>query len=123
MKTKWCATCDIKKPVEEFYFYHRRKGTRHAHCKSCVQADRRAKRYGLEPGEYELRLEEQDGLCAICSQPPTGKGPANQALHVDHDHCTGRIRGLLCGRCNLVLGQVGDRIDLLLAMVSYLQMG
>lgn len=55
-----------------------------------------ARRFGLNPGEYENLLEAQGGVCAICKQPPR-----RNYLSVDHDHSTGRIRGLLCVRCNL----------------------
>jgi hypothetical protein len=58
------------------------------------------KKYGLTPEQYEARLERQGGVCLICGRPP-GK----TALHVDHCHVTGRVRGLLCFRCNAALGQ------------------
>lgn len=52
----------------------------------------------MTPDEYAARLLAQDGHCAIC--PAT---PKTRALHVDHDHKTGRVRGLLCFRCNRFL--------------------
>jgi len=55
--------------------------------------------YGLRPGEYQMMLEKQDGRCAIC-----GNKPVTIRLAVDHDHQTGRVRGLLCRRCNRALG-------------------
>lgn len=55
--------------------------------------------YGLQPGEYQMMLDRQDGGCAIC-----GKKPVTMRLAVDHDHQTGRVRGLLCLRCNRALG-------------------
>lgn len=61
-------------------------------------ATRRRNLYGLSWEEYLLLLEGQDGVCAICHQP------SDRELHVDHDHLTGRVRGLLCGRCNTGLG-------------------
>lgn len=56
---------------------------------------------------------EQDGLCAICREAP--------AQHVDHDHDTKRVRGLLCFNCNGALGQFRDRTDLMLRAVAYLR--
>jgi len=62
-------------------------------------------RYGMSVEEYDAMAAEQEGLCAIClaseAQPGTGS-----RLHVDHNHTTGKVRGLLCSRCNKALGFV-----------------
>lgn len=64
------------------------------------------KTYGLAPGEYAAMLAAQDGRCAICTRIPR-----NRRLAVDHDHFTGKVRGLLCYLCNKYLGQwEGDPI-------------
>ena len=60
-------------------------------------------------------LAEQGGVCAICREAP--------AEHVDHDHATERVRGLLCFNCNGALGQFRDRPDLMLRAIMYLQGG
>lgn len=72
--------------------------------------------FGVTINEYEMLLLKQKGVCAICKEEERGKN-----LAVDHDHKTGRVRGLLCSRCNTVLGRVEDRVDLLKNMISYLQ--
>lgn len=56
------------------------------------------KLYGISLEEYKAMLSKQKGKCAICRKPPKGR------LHVDHDHKTGRVRGLLCQICNLRVG-------------------
>lgn len=56
---------------------------------------KRARELGVTDAEYERMLAAQDGHCALC--PST---PKTRRLHVDHDHKTGRVRGLLCHRCN-----------------------
>jgi|SRR5215469_9672883 len=56
---------------------------------------RRARELGVTEEEYERLLKEQDGGCAICGNPPKSR-----RLHVDHNHRTGKVRGLLCFRCN-----------------------
>lgn len=58
-----------------------------------------AKTYGLQRGDYADLLATQGGVCAIC-----GKRPRARKLAVDHDHYTGRVRGLLCFMCNSALG-------------------
>lgn len=68
--------------------------------------------------EYDRRLNEQGGGCAICGEFPTEK-----KLAVDHDHETGRVRGLLCMRCNTALGHFEDSITLLEAAIDYLELG
>ena len=55
----------------------------------------RIRKYGLTTEQYDELLVAQGGVCAVCAEPP-----ARGRLHVDHDHGTGRIRGLLCRRCN-----------------------
>ena len=61
-------------------------------------------KYGLAPGDYEIMLAAQDGHCALC--PATASDASGRSLHIDHDHATGRVRGLLCAHCNLALGIV-----------------
>lgn len=57
--------------------------------------------YGITLDQYRVMLAEQNGVCAICRQPETRKQEGYIiALAVDHDHETGKIRGLLCARCN-----------------------
>jgi hypothetical protein len=72
-------------------------------------------RYGITIEEYNNKLEFQKGACACCG------GKDVKALAVDHDHATGKVRGLLCYRCNLTLGQVKDNVNLLLSMFAYLK--
>src|SRR5208337_5429259 len=63
------------------------------------------KRFGITPEEYSHQFDEQYGLCACCGQPETIKRRGKVILlAVDHNHATGSKRGLLCGRCNRVLG-------------------
>lgn len=74
-------------------------------------------RFDITPERF-LELEvAQDGLCAICRKPPNGRWPR---LHVDHDHVTGVVRGLLCFRCNAGLGHFQDDRSRIEAAVQYL---
>lgn len=73
------------------------------------------KQYGMTVAQYDKRLTQQGGRCAICRALP-GK----RRLSVDHDHAFGQVRGLLCHRCNMILGLAGDRCSVLLAARDYL---
>ena len=63
--------------------------------------------WGLSQADYDTMLEQQEGVCFLCKQKNRYK-TAHVKLAVDHDHCTGKIRGLLCNRCNLCLGWFED---------------
>jgi hypothetical protein len=56
--------------------------------------------YGITEAEYDEMLKRQNGVCALCQQDK----PRKNRLSVDHDHNTGRVRGLLCVPCNRALG-------------------
>ena len=72
--------------------------------------------YGLTIEERDALFASQDGLCAICgTDTPEGNG-----WHIDHDHKTKRVRGILCTRCNTVLGMAKDNIETLRAAIEYL---
>lgn len=74
--------------------------------------------YGITTDEYDDLVQRQGGVCRICSGPPVGRGAH---LHVDHDHETGRVRGLLCTRCNLMIGCAIDDVRVLRAAAAYLE--
>jgi hypothetical protein len=86
-----------------------------ARYKSHRKHEYRKLRYGITAAEYQKLFEQQDGLCAICSDPPS-----KYELCVDHDHETGKVRGLLCRPCNSALGLLEDRLDLVLRAAGYL---
>lgn len=72
-------------------------------------------KYGITPERYNVMLWLQNGHCALCDVVPNKK-----QLHVDHCHETGKVRGLLCIRCNSALAQFGDNIDGLKKVLVYL---
>jgi hypothetical protein len=75
------------------------------------------KQYNVDPSIYEQLELEQNKLCAICNGPTVGIG----RLHLDHNHATGKIRGLLCSNCNTSLGGFMDNKELLLEAIKYLE--
>jgi len=76
------------------------------------------RKYGITIGDYDAMLAAQRGGCAICGAPE----PATGSLHVDHDHATGAVRGLLCVRCNNALGQFNESDALFQAAADYLDL-
>jgi Recombination endonuclease VII len=72
-------------------------------------------KFSLTIEEYDTILESQGGVCALCDAAPT----PGISLHVDHDHGTGEIRGLLCVRCNNALGLFREDPDLLKRAARY----
>jgi hypothetical protein len=72
--------------------------------------------YGITPADYDQLLAAQNGGCAICGEAPA----AGKRLVVDHDHKTGRVRGLLCDKHNRALGALNDDPALVLAALYHL---
>jgi hypothetical protein len=79
------------------------------------------KKYGISVEEYDAIKNEQGGLCAICGGFPQRTNKRINRLCIDHDHKTGKVRGLICYNCNVGLGQFEDDIDRLSAAISYLR--
>ena len=80
------------------------------------------RKYGITVADYDAMLESQGGTCALCdATPETQRARYTTYFHVDHCHDTGRVRGLLCGEHNLLLGRFGDDPVLLRQAADYLE--
>ena len=80
--------------------------------------------YGITLKEYENLLKKQDELCAICKEEERtidGRTGLIKRLAVDHNHKSGKVRGLLCNRCNRVIGYLGESNDLIEKIEKYLK--
>lgn len=86
--------------------------------KITARKNRLRRAYNISLETYEGLLAAQGGVCAICGGAPNGIG---ECYHVDHDHATGAIRGLLCHSCNTGIGALGDDPDRLRKAVTYLE--
>jgi hypothetical protein len=73
----------------------------HGYCSPCKADYDRMRNYGISTEEYSALLVRQDGACSICLDRLVKP-------HVDHNHRTGEVRGLLCNECNLGIGKLGD---------------
>ena len=146
MQEKVCSLCGLTKPLTDFYKETRVKDGRAKRCKLChckitekyrkenPELYRKAstkhwngldnkkkhanwlKRYGLTHEKYIEMLEQQNGCCKIC----TKECSSGMNLSVDHCHKTGKVRGLLCKKCNSALGMLNDDALLFKAAISYL---
>ncbi|HEU0132894.1 MAG TPA: endonuclease VII domain-containing protein [Mycobacteriales bacterium] len=125
---KTCPRCGRTFPLEGFAVNRTRSRGIGAYCLDChneivrankeknhgsTRNDHLKRRYGMTAEEVAVLIEEQGGRCAICRERP--------AEHVDHDHDTGEVRGVLCFTCNCGLGNFRDRPDLLDLAVHYLE--
>lgn len=72
------------------------------------------RKFNLTPEQYQIMVDKQNGVCAIC------KGTCSRKLAVDHDHKTGKVRGLLCNSCNRGLGYLKDNKENLQNALEYL---
>jgi hypothetical protein len=121
--TKRCSACQVFKPYEDFFIARASKDGRANLCKDCKRERQRLNKWlrthGLTLEEYEQKLEEQNGVCAICEEGPNGgRWPR---LYVDHNHETGKPRGLLCSKHNLGLGKFDDNPNHLEKAAAYLR--
>lgn len=132
--TRICRECGQRFPMERFHWAIKNK-IRVRKCKACVHArtselrdfhqQRTAfwnfsrnirKKYGLTVEEWERLLSSQGGICPICS-----KILSRDNAHVDHDHVTDQIRGILCFECNTGIGKFHDSIEWLQKAIDYLK--
>jgi hypothetical protein len=82
-----------------------------------VQRHKIERKYGIKEEDYKAMLEDQEYCCAICGNHFNTQ---KRRLAIDHDHKTGKIRGLLCDSCNLGLGSFKDDINILQSAIIYL---
>ena len=88
-----------------------------SYCIACIKFKNIENKYGLTPEQYTLMRVDQRDCCKICGSHASEHV---RGLHVDHNHSTGDVRGLLCGNCNKGLGNFKDQPVLLLKALEYL---
>lgn len=145
--SKICAVCNNKKILEDFPKDKKGKFGRHSYCKNCAKLKRKSegdsyrvkqkqwrinnyehyttyarlwnyKKLGIKitEEEYRILVKEQDNKCALCRTSPKTR----RVLCLDHDHKTGKVRGLLCNDCNIGLGKFKDNVEILAKSIVYL---
>lgn len=140
-----CSVCRLPKLLAEFKPDKRTPNGVDSHCRQCGKmksrtyrknnleqertrgrnwqrahtAQTRARRYGVSPEKLATMMQEQKGLCPGCLRNLERLG-TKKGWHVDHDHSTGTVRGLLCAHCNLSVGQARDNATVLRRLAQYL---
>lgn len=130
-----CTACKTKKTLDEFHKDASSPRGRAYYCKFCANARTREwtkkngrdvegqrafylkRTYGITPQEYENLLIVQKYKCSICKTALMGGGQT----HLDHDHKTKKIRGMLCTNCNRALGHFKDNVNILKEAIEYLE--
>lgn len=114
---KRCPSCREVKAHDDWPISRGKRDGLGSECKSCKAArsarDYVWRSYGLAPRDVRRLIAQQLGVCLVCQTAP--------AVHVDHDHGTGEVRGVLCFNCNVALGQLKDRPDVLRRAADYLE--
>jgi len=122
MKKK-CPKCNQSKELKAFSKDKTTKDGLQVYCKSCWANIHRKRAYNLSFENYNKMLIQQGGVCAICKNQETAihrNTKETKRLAIDHDHKTGKIRGLLCSRCNNMLGFALNSPNTLANAISYL---
>lgn len=140
---KKCTKCFQEKVEALFSIRNKRTNVRRNICKPCSNAARRSspnfglwhknnkdhlqkymrnfdlkRHYGLTQDDFNQLLDSQGRMCQICRvTKPGGRG----RFHIDHDHKTSKIRGLLCTNCNVMLGNSKDNVSILEQAIKYLK--
>ncbi|MGW5778363.1 endonuclease domain-containing protein [Streptomyces sp. NPDC003863] len=114
---KYCQRCGVIKPHSEWHRNATASDGLSTRCKACRAIEGRAghlkRQYGITEAERDQMIADQGGVCVICQEGP--------AEHVDHDHRTGKVRGVLCFSCNAALGQFKDRPDVIRRAAAYVE--
>lgn len=108
-----CFRCRTWKAVDLFSVDRSRRGGKASSCKECTSDASTASRYGMSVAELQAFRDAHKHECGICG--------ASEIVYVDHDHATGRPRGLLCPSCNSAIGLLGEDPKRFAAAVAYLE--
>jgi len=118
--TKVCAKCGKRLPMTDFHAGKHNRDGRASYCKICAGGmssnSSLKKRYGITIEEYDSMFKKQNNRCAICGREYT----SGRRFHVDHNHTTKEIRGILCHNCNVAIGHANEDTDILRKMIEYL---
>lgn len=130
-----CKRCKTPRDPLDFYFSSTSSTGRRGVCKFCDRKRSKLRKlsnrkswlqscFGLTEHEFDSLLREQNEQCRICDVTLTkfkSESGKSKTAHVDHCHTTGKVRGLLCGKCNSAIGYLQDDPKLLRKAAEYLE--
>lgn len=117
---RWCRTANQK--YEVTHRQERRSSKRELYKLHINKEKERRRRrflertYRLSSEQYDWLVKEQNGVCYLCQKPSK-----NRRLSVDHSHKSGKVRALLCNKCNLFIGHIENNLDLVSSALEYLK--
>lgn len=129
MNTKKCHRCQQVLSIDEFAKNRAKKDGLQERCNSCRKTHYKQngkpghkhnwlmKKYNVSLDWYNETVIKQKNLCLICNQEQSG----GKGLAVDHCHKTGKVRGLLCDKCNTSIGLMRESVDILKSAIKYLE--
>lgn len=132
---KECVTCRSWQDEENFFAHGTTVDRLSPRCRACaneyqkvwarenrsrVRDNQRKIKYGITPQEWDAMFESQGRACAICKVDEPGKGSKGQ-WNTDHNHLTGKVRGILCWPCNTAIGKFKDNPATLRRAADYLE--
>lgn len=128
---KTCTKCGLTKQLDSFHKRSAMLDGRKSACKECTLKSQKHKydsgeireavylrNYGITLEQYDQMVLDQNGCCKICGTDEPGGN--RKRFSVDHNHATGKVRGLLCGSCNAALGLFKDNPTIIQSALSYL---
>lgn len=139
-----CAACNKSKADDRFKLRNIKTGNRSPKCYECVYAAAKGarldeyqrqyrknnaelirhqgylRRYGVGIEWYQETLRKQSGCCAVCGADNPRRTNVKY-FAVDHDHATGKPRGLICSPCNVGIGMLQDSVEILHQAIDYLE--
>jgi hypothetical protein len=115
---KRCRVCGEFKALEEFHRDSKNSDGLDTRCVPCAAAQKRLTRYDLSAQEYTRMFFMQGSRCAICGRR---QDELEHALCVDHDHASGKVRGLICRSCNLGIANFEENVVYLRRAIEYVE--
>lgn len=132
VKTKQCSKCKQNYPATTEFFYRKQKNLSgfDSWCKGCKKLydieHHKLKNFNITKNKFNTLLENQNDRCGICGRlfedlfKKYNDKTTVRTPRIDHDHKTGKIRGILCNRCNMLLGRAVDNTFILIKAINYL---